>query len=202
MIIYKITNMINGKIYVGQDSKNDKNYIGSGSYILRAIKKYGKENFIKETLEECISVDMLNEREIYWIKKLNSRNPEIGYNLRKGGNGNSGRIVSIETKKRMSECRRNISNETREKMSKSKKGKKLSEEHKQKIRNAAAQKREKKEKEISLEKKKLTTEERSAIQRGIRRSDETRKKISEALRRRKGKGIRNPVTNKITFSNC
>ena len=48
MIIYKTTNLITGKIYVGQDSKNNPNYLGSGTYFLLSVKKYGKQNFIKK----------------------------------------------------------------------------------------------------------------------------------------------------------
>jgi hypothetical protein len=80
MIIYKTTNLITGKIYVGQDSKNNPNYLGSGKYIWNAIKKYGKENFKKEIICGCNSREELNEKEIYWIKELNSTNLEIGYN--------------------------------------------------------------------------------------------------------------------------
>jgi len=56
MIIYKTTNTINGKIYIGKDVKNDPNYIGSGLYIKNAIKKYGKEHFKKETIEDNILI--------------------------------------------------------------------------------------------------------------------------------------------------
>lgn len=86
MIIYKTTNLINGKIYVGQDSKNNPKYLGSGVIFLKAIKKYGKENFIKETIEYVNSFDELNDKEIYWIDKYNSTNKEIGYNITSGGN--------------------------------------------------------------------------------------------------------------------
>lgn len=48
MIIYKTTNKINGKIYVGLDTKNNPKYLGSGKIIKFAIKKYGKENFEKK----------------------------------------------------------------------------------------------------------------------------------------------------------
>ena len=48
MIVYLITNLINGKRYIGMDSKNNPQYLGSGTLILKAIKKYGKENFKKE----------------------------------------------------------------------------------------------------------------------------------------------------------
>lgn len=86
MIIYKITNRINDKIYIGQDSKNNPNYFGSGLLIKKAIKKYGKEYFKKEILEICNNLDELNEREFYWIEKLNSMDHNIGYNIDCGGN--------------------------------------------------------------------------------------------------------------------
>lgn len=87
MIIYKTTNLINGKIYIGQDSKNDPNYIGSGIILKEAIAKYGKDNFKKEVIEECDSKDVLNEREIFWINEYNATNRNIGYNITSGGTG-------------------------------------------------------------------------------------------------------------------
>ena len=81
MRIYKTINLINGKIYVGQDYNNRDNYLGSGKIILKAIKKYKKENFKKEILEECNSQEELDEKEKYWILKLDSTNPNIGYNI-------------------------------------------------------------------------------------------------------------------------
>jgi hypothetical protein len=89
MIIYKITNLLNNKIYVGKSELNNPNYYGSGTYITRAIKKYGKENFKKEILFESeeYNLVLLNEKEIYWIEFLDSMNPDFGYNLHKGGTG-------------------------------------------------------------------------------------------------------------------
>jgi hypothetical protein len=87
MIIYKITNLLSGKIYVGKDSKNDPKYYGSGIFIRRAILKYGIDNFSKEIIQFCDSLDELNEMEKHWIKKLDSRNPVIGYNISEGGEG-------------------------------------------------------------------------------------------------------------------
>jgi hypothetical protein len=73
MIIYKTTNLINGKIYIGQTKHPDnKRYLGSGTYIKKSIKKYGRQNFLRETLEVCNTQQELNERELYWINKLNS----------------------------------------------------------------------------------------------------------------------------------
>lgn len=85
--IYKITNKINGKIYIGQDSYDNPLYLGSGVLLNRAILKYGIENFEKEILEKCDTQEKLNEREIFWIKTLNSQNPQIGYNISRGGSG-------------------------------------------------------------------------------------------------------------------
>lgn len=85
MNIYMVTNLVNGKIYIGQDSKNKEYYYGSGKAIIRSIKKYGKENFKKEILESVLTIEELNEREIYWISKFNSSDRKIGYNISKGG---------------------------------------------------------------------------------------------------------------------
>jgi hypothetical protein len=86
MIIYKTTNLLNGKIYVGKDSKNNPDYYGSGVAIKEAIKRLGKENFKKEIIEYC-TADNINEREIYWIEQTNCRDLSIGYNLAPGGDG-------------------------------------------------------------------------------------------------------------------
>ncbi|HFD2044731.1 TPA: hypothetical protein ACF2DM_001554 [Clostridium perfringens] len=85
--IYKTTNLLNKKIYIGQHKCRvfDSDYYGSGSWFLSVFKKYGKENFICEIIEECENQKSLNEREIYWIEHFQSRNPSIGYNLAKGG---------------------------------------------------------------------------------------------------------------------
>ena len=91
--IYKITNIINGKSYIGQTIQNVKERFYqhcatkcskavSNMAIHRAIKKYGKSNFTVEVIEEIDSAN-LNDRERYWIKYYNSYNN--GYNSTKGG---------------------------------------------------------------------------------------------------------------------
>jgi len=96
MIVYKTTNKINGKIYIGFDTNNNPNYLGSGVAIKKAIRKYGKENFIKETIEYCDTKNQLTEKEIYWIKFYNSTDRKIGYNISIGGGegGNLGKKVN------------------------------------------------------------------------------------------------------------
>jgi group I intron endonuclease len=85
MIIYRTTNLINQKFYVGKDTHNDPNYYGSGKRLKLSIKKYGIENFKKETLEVCNTLELLNEREKFWIKELNAISK--GYNISLGGDG-------------------------------------------------------------------------------------------------------------------
>lgn len=110
MIIYKITNKINGKIYVGQTIKTLKrrlqqhfaNSKKSNTYLCKAIRKHGKENFNIELLEECTSLKKLNKRESYWIKRLDSKNNIIGYNLTNGGDGTIGHTHTKNAKQKMS----------------------------------------------------------------------------------------------------
>jgi len=85
--VYKTTNKINKKIYIGQHTTSNINdgYIGSGDLIKKAISKYGKDNFDFEIIEFCQSIKELNEREYHYIEDYNSLNPN-GYNLRPGGN--------------------------------------------------------------------------------------------------------------------
>jgi len=84
--IYKTTNLVNDKIYVGKAKQNNPNYFGSGIKIASAIKKYGKHNFTKIILEECDD-DIISEREIYWISYFHSTDDSIGYNISQGGEG-------------------------------------------------------------------------------------------------------------------
>ena len=84
-LIYKTTNLINGKFYIGKHQTKDLNdgYLGSGKLIRRAVKKYGLENFHKEILFECNSEVHMNVLE----KILVVPDPELNYNLCAGGKG-------------------------------------------------------------------------------------------------------------------
>ena len=59
-LIYRTTNLLNGKYYVGahRTTKKNDDYLGSGVALKRAIKKYGRENFSKEIVEECETEDI------------------------------------------------------------------------------------------------------------------------------------------------
>jgi group I intron endonuclease len=201
MIIYKTTNLINGKFYVGQDSKNNLEYYGSGNLLKRAIEKHGKENFIKETLEVCSTQEELNEREKYWIKETKAQ--ELGYNIADGGTG--GNTYTEETKQRVSKLLkgRYVSPETIEKRKRTRAQNpekyKLTEERKREIGDFH------RGKEISEEQKQKNSErmknftnyspeflemqngenrrgEKSPMW-GTKASEETRRKQSEALKK-------------------
>lgn len=82
MYIYYIFDTINNKGYVGQKDSNPSDstsYYGSGVEILKAIEKYGIENFTKTILYETDDRDMLNKMETYYIEELNTLYPN-GYN--------------------------------------------------------------------------------------------------------------------------
>ncbi len=109
-VIYKTTNLINGKIYIGQDKYNRGWYLGSGSIFSKALKKHGRKNFLKEVIEHISSLDEANQREIYWIAFYNSTKKEIGYNITTGGSGVPsvwlGRNHKEDSKLKMAEYRR------------------------------------------------------------------------------------------------
>lgn len=142
MIIYKTTNLVNGKIYIGQDSNDNPKYLGSGKILTLAIKKYGNNNFKKEILERCISKEQLNNMEIYWIHKLDSMNLNVGYNISNGGQGgNLGMVVNKKISDAVSKLYKDPayicnSNEYKQRLSNSLKGRFVSEETRIKISNA------------------------------------------------------------------
>jgi len=92
-VIYLITNLLNGKKYVGKTTQTLKRRINQHKHgnihIDKTIRKYGWENFKVEVLEECYTVEQLNEREIFWISALSCKHPN-GYNHTDGGEGTAG----------------------------------------------------------------------------------------------------------------
>ena len=85
MIIYETVNKVNGNRYIGKDKYNNPEYLGSGTLLKRAFKKYGKENFVKTILEYCGNDAILNEREIHWIAITNAVASKNYYNISHGG---------------------------------------------------------------------------------------------------------------------
>lgn len=161
--IYKVTNKINKKMYVGQ-SKNieqrlrDHKLVCREKNILlkRALQKYGVENFEYEVIEEC-ELNELDEKEIYWIKKL-----EPEYNLDSGGSGSPNHKVTSEVRKilkqRGKEFWNNLNEETKNKIiTQNLKGPKVghlvSEETREKLRQHNLGKKQSKE---TIEKRKQT----------------------------------------------
>lgn len=160
-IIYKITNDINNKIYVGQTWKTAEQRFARHCAearwkntkrmpIILAIKKYGKEHFTiseLETLVDCTQIK-LDEREVFWGMELNTLSPN-GYNLKLGqasgrlspetiekiARSNRGRKATPETieRLRISHLGYKVKESTKQKLSDFNRGKTLSEEHKRKI---------------------------------------------------------------------
>lgn len=186
--IYRITNLINGKTYIGQHKYKNLNdsYMGSGKHLKAAQKKYGIENFKKDILVfnivEKSFIDLLEKEYIKFYRSIG----KAEYNILDGGGGCTGFHHSEETKHKLSEVNKGkrFSDETRKKLSEAQKGnqnckgKKLSEEHKRKL---------------------------SEAHKGKLLSDKTRKKLSEAHKRQtpwnKGKQMSEEQKRKISDAN-
>lgn len=142
--IYKTTNLLNNKIYIGQKHSSTflgNNYLGSGKILKQAIAKDGADNFIVELLEEVNTQDELDEREIFWIKYYRSTDRHIGYNICEGGKVNRtmvgennpfyGKHHSDKTKQKMSISQqhrtddRSHSEKSKQKLSQKMKGRKI-----------------------------------------------------------------------------
>lgn len=176
MCVYQIAHRPSGKKYIGQTTQKlstrwQQHYTKSHCVKLySAIKKHGIELFDITILETCETLDQLNEREIHWIKELNTLSPN-GYNLIMGGDN------------------RVISDETRERLSNSLKGKKRSPEARE-ILSIAALKRP----PVSAE----TRQKISIACKGKKRSDKEKIKISERLI---GRPVSEETRKKIRDSN-
>lgn len=109
MIIYKITNNVTGKLYIGQTTQSlhgrfkdhcrEDKHKTTQSYLHRAIHKYGKENFSIEEIDSASTLEGLNILEEHYIAKFNSLSPN-GYNLEKGGQVKE---MHPDTKRKISE---------------------------------------------------------------------------------------------------
>lgn len=123
--IYKITNLINGKIYIGQtkntlerrlkehiwEAKRWYNNVDKkfNSKLFSAIIKYGEENFIVEPIYELRNSENIDELERYYIRQLDAMNEEKGYNISEGGNKPPTRKnfhQSLEARQKMSDSQK------------------------------------------------------------------------------------------------
>jgi group I intron endonuclease len=127
--VYKVTNIINNKFYIGKHQTNNINdsYMGSGRAIKSAINVYGRANFIKEMLFIFNNEDDMNAKEKEIITEEFVNNPDT-YNLGVGGEGGPhfrGKKHSTETKRKLSSYSHKKSADTITKLSKSMSIKKL-----------------------------------------------------------------------------
>lgn len=186
MIIYRITNTITQKSYIGQTKNSLKERWYHHCYdafkrknknfkIYNAIRKYGTESWILETLENIEDINLLNEREQYWIKRYDTFHN--GYNSTTGGDG--GKIVSLETKEKMSKSRKGFkhSEESKLKMKLSHTGTIQTYETKQKKRKIMLENNP--TKNINV-RKKISEKKKGHIV-----SEETRQKISDTFKRKR-----------------
>jgi group I intron endonuclease len=210
MVIYKTTNLLNGKFYIGKDEKNNPNYLGSGLYLKRAVKKYGIESFKKEIIEICPTREELNIREKYWIETLSATT--TGYNIAEGGTGgkttpvvhNKGKTYEelygvekakeLKEKKRLATLGKKLTDDVKEKIREGNKGKKVSDETKLKQSNANKGKKVSDETKQKISKSVsnffLNEENRKKMSdkhKGKVLSDETKHKISESVKKCKNK---------------
>lgn len=135
MIIYKVTNNINGKVYIGQTTRSlrsrwkqhcyaaEDGHKGSHLSLQKDIAKYGPGNFSVKQIDVACSHKELDEKEKYWIKYYDSRQPR-GYNYYSGGNGYVPREETLEKLRGKNHwtTRKSFSDSTKKRMSDAQKG--------------------------------------------------------------------------------
>lgn len=190
MVVYLTTNMVNGKKYIGKDSKNNPNYLGSGVLLQKAISKYGKNNFKKDIIEECTNLEQLVEREEYWLNFYNAGNSPMFYNLHNYSSGAPsgeknklfGRKLSFKRRMQISQSLRGRihSEETKKRIRESNIGKNLgkypSEETRIKLSKAATGRKHTDESKEKIRIKNIGNKSRT----GMPHLTETKEKIKDA----------------------
>ena len=181
--IYKITNLINGKVYIGQSIDIEKRFntykrldCKMQTKIYRSLNKYGVENHTFEIIQEC-DIEILNERERFWQEHYNVLGKN-GLNCRlTKSNDKTGKMCE-ETKIKLSDKKKGVkvhTIESKRKISEHFKGKKKSEETRRKLSEIN------KGKKLSEE----TRKKISQIQIGKKLSEEHKRKISESNKGKK-----------------
>jgi hypothetical protein len=185
--IYKTTNTVNNKIYIGKHQTEDINddYLGSGVALEKAIKKYGKQFFKKEILFVFDNENDMNQKEKELVTEsfiASNKN----YNRGVGGEGGShfkGKRHSQETRKKLSELAkgRQIPDSARQKISEANRKRVLSEETKKKLSEKAKLRFSKKEEKLKLSesvKKVMTLEVRCKISKKAKEREEKKRSIA------------------------
>lgn len=105
-LVYKTTNLVNGKIYIGKHETDnlDDGYLGSGILIQRAIEKYGEENFQREILFECSTREEMNAKEAELVNEEFLKRDDV-YNLKQGGEGGWDYCNTPERHNNIGNCR-------------------------------------------------------------------------------------------------
>lgn len=176
--IYKITNTVNGKVYIGQtvncknrwsrhrsDAKHKPD--GRNKHLTSAIVKYGIDNFTFEVLTKADTLEIADDLEIDYIKQYNATDPVFGYNKLPGGQGR--RPMSEEMKKKLSDSLKGRISPM--------KGKHLSDETKKKLSDANIGNQYRVGTKVSDETKRLLSE----INTGKSQSQDTRTKRSLSM---------------------
>lgn len=184
-IIYKVTNLINGKIYIGQTVRTLEERINQHFYdadkvdgfiFYKAIRKYGRESFNWCIIDSGQSREELNDKEIFWIKFYNSYikfQNSNGYNMTIGGESLSGEDNPFYGKSH--------SLETKEKMSEKAKGRKHTELTKKKIGKILSQNYSGENNHMYGKKHKEETRKKmSEAHKGVKKTLEHRENISKA----------------------
>ena len=112
MIIYKMTNKITGKVYIGQtvrelEERMQEHYRHDTIIVDKAIQKYGKDSFDVEIIDRADTIEELNQKEQFWIRHYDCITPK-GYNQCFGGDNTMGYHHREESKQAMSEAKKEI----------------------------------------------------------------------------------------------
>ena len=175
--IYKITNKLNGKSYIGQSRninrrwqshKRDCFNLKKQSYLYNSMRANGIENFSFEIIKECKTIE-LNKWEKYFIKKFKSNDPKYGYNMTDGGDFDYSRKYSITRKGFLNPCYgRKQTQEEKEKRIKT---------YKETIKNMDKEKFRERHKKVGEKQKnkEITQEQRAKISKSLKEFFKTEK---------------------------